>query len=206
MASDHLLLRQVVASGSGLVYWGGVLIQARRVRRKIGRTPNLRPKGAKEKLLWAGWLIVIAVWLVQPWFLRVNSAAPGLALLTGLMHPLELISGIALILGGYVWTLWCYAIMGSAWRIGISRQEKNKLVTTGPFARIRHPIYAFQIVMLMGAFLLLPTLISLAIVILHYVCVLIKSGDEEAHLEKLYDNEYRGYKARSGRLFPKMKI
>jgi protein-S-isoprenylcysteine O-methyltransferase Ste14 len=96
--------------------------------------------------------------------------------------------------------------MGNSWRIGINPREKNKLITTGPFARVRHPLYAFQIVMLIGAFLLLPTLISAAIVALHFVCVLIKAGDEEAHLEKLYGAEYRDYKRRSGSLLPILRF
>src|SRR6266566_5129750 len=75
MANDGLLLRQAVVFGSGVVYWVGVLVQARRVRRKIGRSPNLRPRSPKEKLLWAGWFLVIAVWLVQPFLVRNGLAA-----------------------------------------------------------------------------------------------------------------------------------
>jgi hypothetical protein len=77
MSSDHLLLREIIVSASGVVYWGGVLIQARRVRRKIGRTPNLRPKGTKEMLLWVGWLIVIVVWLGHRARLIRSSGAAG---------------------------------------------------------------------------------------------------------------------------------
>jgi protein-S-isoprenylcysteine O-methyltransferase Ste14 len=96
--------------------------------------------------------------------------------------------------------------MGSAWRIGINPQEKSKLITDGPFRFVRHPIYAFQIVMLAGAFLLLPTLASLVILIIHLVCVLAKATDEESHLEKIYGQAYLDYMARTGRLFPKLKI
>src|SRR5947209_18066564 len=89
MASEHLLLRQAVVSGSGLVYWVGVLIQARRVRRQIGRAPNLRPRGSNEKLLWAGWMVVIGVWLVQPLLVGNGSVVPGLTLMSPLLHPLS---------------------------------------------------------------------------------------------------------------------
>src|SRR6202008_2609531 len=57
--TDDLLLRRILVSFSGLVYWVGVVIQARRIRRHIGRSPNLKPRGLKERLLWAGWFIVI---------------------------------------------------------------------------------------------------------------------------------------------------
>jgi protein-S-isoprenylcysteine O-methyltransferase Ste14 len=205
MAIKGLLLRQAVASGSGLVYWGGVLIQARRVRRQIGRSPNLRPRGPKEKLLWAGWFLVIAGWLIQPMLVGNAQAMGLLALNPALLHPLGLAAGLALIAAGYAGTLWCYAVMGSAWRIGINRLDQGKLVTHGPFRRVRHPIYLFQIVMLIGICLLLPTALSLVILAIHFVCVVVKSGDEEAHLENVFGAAYRDYKTRSGRLFPKMK-
>src|SRR5690606_25818605 len=61
--------QRLLVSLSGLVYWGGVLVQARRVRRKIGRTPNLKPKGAKERALWVGWTLVVLGWIAQPFWI-----------------------------------------------------------------------------------------------------------------------------------------
>ena len=63
----------------------------------------------------------------------------------------RLIVGRALIAAGYLGTLWCYATMGDAWRMGINRAEKNELVNRGPYPFVRHPIYLFQIVMLAGS-------------------------------------------------------
>jgi protein-S-isoprenylcysteine O-methyltransferase Ste14 len=87
--------------------------------------------------------------------------------------------------------------------MGINRKEKNALVTRGPFGVVRHPIYLFQIVMLAGAALLLPTWLSLLIVLVHAVCVLIKATDEESYLLTAHGDEYRAYRSRTGRLFPK---
>ena len=59
MPADNLFLNRAVVFVSVLVYWGGVLVQARRVRRRIGKSPNLKPRGTKEWLLWAGWLLML---------------------------------------------------------------------------------------------------------------------------------------------------
>lgn len=40
MGFDPLLLRKVVVAGSGLIYWAGVFVNARRVRKQIGRSPT----------------------------------------------------------------------------------------------------------------------------------------------------------------------
>jgi protein-S-isoprenylcysteine O-methyltransferase Ste14 len=51
--------------------------------------------------------------------------------------------------------------------------------------------------------LLLPTWLSLLIVLVHAVCVLIKATDEESYLLTAHGDEYRAYRSRTGRLFPK---
>jgi protein-S-isoprenylcysteine O-methyltransferase Ste14 len=212
MSDDQqLLLRRALVSASGLIYWVGVLIQARRVRRHIGRSPNLKPRGTKERLLWFGWFIVIASWILQPLFLKSPYRPPAgwgvdLGLWTGLLTPLTLFIGSLLVVGGYACTIWCYRAMGDAWRIGVNKKEKNELITLGPYRLIRHPIYGFQILMLLGAFLLLPTVFSLAILIFHFACVLIKAADEEAYLLTIHGDSYKAYLSHTGRLFPRMTL
>lgn len=204
MTAEELLLRRVVVSASGLLYWGGVLIQARRVRRHIGRAPNLKPRGTKEKALWLGWALVILVWIGQPLLVRDKTAGFGLSLFSALLQPVGLTSGLALAVLGYAGTLWCYAAMGDTWRIGINKKEKTALVSGGPYRFVRHPIYLFQIVMLAGAALLLPTVVSFGIVLFHYVCARIKAGDEERYLTGVHGETYRDYLRRTGGLFPKL--
>lgn len=204
MNGDELLCRRIVVGGAALIYWGGVFVQARRIRKRIGRSPNLKPRGAKECLLWAGWMLVVGAWIGQPLFVGRNLHLPGFQINESLLLPASLATGLALTIGGYAATLWCYRIMGNAWRIGINRQEKNQLVTRGPYQWIRHPIYAFQAVMLAGGILLLPTLCSFAILLIHLACVLAKARDEETYLLGVHGNAYRDYLARTGRLFPKL--
>ncbi len=203
MNAEELLLRRLAVCASGLVYWAGVLIQARRVRRQIGRSPNLRPRGSKEKALWLGWFVVILVWIGQPWLVGVAVTAPGLALWPRLLHPLGLAAGLGLLALGYAGTLWTYAALGNTWRIGIDPNEKTALVDRGPYEWVRHPLYSFQIVMLLGVALLLPTPVSLATLATHLVCVLIKSGDEEKYLGTVHADIYRDYVRRTGGLFPR---
>jgi protein-S-isoprenylcysteine O-methyltransferase Ste14 len=204
MTAEELLLRRSVVVGSALIYWTGVGIQARRVRKNIGRSPNVRPRGTKEKLLWAGWMLVVAVWLIQPFFVGGHTAWFGLRLCPVLLHPGLLGLGIGLAVAGYAGTLWCYASMGDAWRMGINRKEKNLLVNRGPYRWVRHPIYLFQVVMLAGAALLLPNLLSVGIVLLHLGCVRIKAADEESYLLTVHGAAYRDYLARTGSLFPRL--
>ncbi|MCL4789466.1 MAG: hypothetical protein KJ070_22200, partial [Verrucomicrobia bacterium] len=120
MSTEEFFWRRALVSASGIIYWLGVWILARRVRKQIGRSPNLKPRGAKEKALWMGWLLVILVWVGQSFVVNTENASPAVTFFPGLLHPPLLVSGIVLVVGGYVCTLWCYAAMGDTWRIGIN--------------------------------------------------------------------------------------
>ena len=204
MMVEEISLRRAVVGASGLVYWAGVLIHARRIRRHIGRSPNVKPRGAKEKALWLGWFLVILAWIGQPLLVGATVTTPGLGLLPGLLHLVSLVLGLALVTLGYAATLWTYAVMGSNWRMGVNANEKTTLVSVGPFKWVRHPIYLLQVLMLAGTSLLLPTPVSFVTLAVHYVCVRLKARDEEKYLQSVHGSAYRDYSARTGGLFPRL--
>ena len=205
MTSEELFIRRTVVAASGIIYWAGVLVNAWRVRRHIGRSPNLKPAGAKERLLWLGWLLVSVAWIAQPFLIRSSATDGWLRIIPGLGGTFLLYPGIALIVAGYGATLGCYAAMGDSWRIGINQREKNVLVTTGPYRHVRHPIYLFQSMMLVGVAFLLPTPISLLTLGVHLCCVLVKAADEEEYLLAIHGNRYDTYRAETGRLLPRFR-
>jgi protein-S-isoprenylcysteine O-methyltransferase Ste14 len=196
--------RRGIVFGSGFIYWAGVWVQAKRIRRHIGRAPNVKPRGTKERLLWIGWLIVVLAWLSQPWIAGSIAGGPFVRLSSSLQNPATLILGVVLTVAGYAGTLWCYAAMGDRWRMGINPQERTTLVSHGPYGFARHPIYSFQIMMLVGVAALLPSLLSLAILVLHLVCAHAKARDEESYLLLVHGQNYRDYVARTGRFWPRM--
>jgi protein-S-isoprenylcysteine O-methyltransferase Ste14 len=141
------------------------------------------------------------IWMTQSLLI---GKVPGAKFLDALLSRGGLVVGAALTVAGYAGTLWCYAAMGDSWRIGINSGEKNALVDCGPYRFVRHPIYLFQIVMLAGGVLLLPTVLSCAILLIHLVCVLIKAVDEETYLLSVHGDAYRDFMGRTGRLLPKL--
>jgi len=204
MPLDTLWLRKGLVIGSALIYWAGVFIQIRRVRKHIGHSPNVRPRGSKERVLWFAWFLVVAGWLTQP--LVIGKLSCSLfSLIPCLMDPIGFFLGLLVMLGGYAGTQWCYAALGDAWRMGIRRREKTALVKNGPYRYVRHPIYLFQITMLLGAILLLPTPFSFILLFVHLLCVVIKAVDEEAYLLRVHGSEYQAYLSSTGRFLPKIR-
>ncbi len=204
MDSGSLAARQSAVFLSALIYWGGVLYNTHRVRKHIGRSPNLRPETVKEFVLWLAWFCIIAGWAGQPLVMQNLTRTALFSPRISIAHPAGFIAGIALLVSGYAGTLWCYSSLGDSWRVGIRKGEKTALVQHGPYRHIRHPIYVFQVIIVTGVAVLLPTLFSLFLVLIHITCVLIKAYDEETYLKSIHNAEYRNYLSRTGMFFPKL--
>ena len=106
MSSDDLAVNRVIVFAFALVYWAGVYVQARRIRRRTGRSPNVKPRGTKERLLWAGWSLVVITWLVLPFLAGANHSWSWLRIIPSLSGRAGLFLGILLTMAGYAGTLW----------------------------------------------------------------------------------------------------
>ena len=71
-------------------------------------------------------------------------------------------AGIVLATLGIAATLYAQIAMGTSWRIGVDPSEHTALVTTGPFALVRNPIFAAMLPTALGLALLVPSWIALA--------------------------------------------
>ncbi len=201
MTTYSLTLRSAIVLLLAVVYWGGVAVNAFRIRRRTGQSPNVSPKNLKEKLLWLGWFLVIAGWIGQPLVLMNGNESNLFSISYILYNPFGFTVGLLLIGFGYSGTLWCYAILGMSWRMGVDQSERTPLIVHGPYRLMRHPIYLFQAMILVGTGLLLPTIFSLIIILLNILCIWIKSVDEENYLLKTHGAEYQNYLSRTGRFF-----
>jgi protein-S-isoprenylcysteine O-methyltransferase Ste14 len=92
--------------------------------------------------------------------------------------------------------------LGSSWRIGIDRERPGALVTSGLFARIRHPLYGGILLATLGMALLTADVVSFAAMAAAWTAVPIQARLEEEFLASLHP-EYAQYRARTGRFVPK---
>jgi protein-S-isoprenylcysteine O-methyltransferase Ste14 len=92
--------------------------------------------------------------------------------------------------------------LGVAWRIGIDPRAKLGLVTDGYYQLCRNPIFMAILMVLAGNAMLVPTLISLIIVVATYFWFRMQAAAEEEYLSRLYGDEYLNYASRVGRFTP----
>ena len=170
--------------------------------RRTGRSGLHGPSGSPGSTEWlAGVLFVVA--------LVLGAAAPVLDL-TGSLEPLEPldgtaghVAGIVLAGAGVLVTFAAQGAMGASWRIGVDERERTELVTGGPFALVRNPIYAAMIPTSVGLALLVPNVLALvAVAALALALELQTRLVEEPHLLESHGSSYADYAARVGRFVP----
>jgi protein-S-isoprenylcysteine O-methyltransferase Ste14 len=185
-------------------YWLRVGAMVVRARRRQHRDVGVIPERPAERAMWLLFVPLVAAWCALPWLALAHPdgwlAVPAFAR-EGAFYPvLRWIFAFAAV-GCLVLTIDCWRRMGRHWRMDIS-ERNTALVTEGLFARIRHPIYAFSIAMMVATAIVLPTPAMLLVAAVHIVLMNVKARSEEAHLTRMHGEAYARYVERTGRFFP----
>lgn len=123
--------------------------------------------------------------------------APFLTRRTDLGAPALLLSA-SLILLGDVLAVLILQWLGRSFSI---MAEARKLVTTGPYAIVRHPLYAAELVAVLGLVIQFGTIEAVVLAAAQFGFQVIRMRNEEAVLRRTFP-EYAAYMARTARLIP----
>jgi protein-S-isoprenylcysteine O-methyltransferase Ste14 len=109
--------------------------------------------------------------------------------------------GLALFVAGLAFAVWARIYIGRNWGMPMTRRAEPELVTTGPYRRVRHPIYTGIITAMIGT--------ALATTVYGLIAVAILSGyfifsatREESFLAKEFPDTYPAYKHSTKMLVP----
>ena len=186
-------------------YWLRVGAMAVHARRRRHHDVGLIPERPVERVMWFVFVPLVALWCTLPWLGLTHASGPfALPAFAreGFVYPaLRWIASLAAV-GCFMATIRCWRRMGRHWRMDIS-DRNTALITDGPFARVRHPIYAFGIAMMLASAVVLPSVPMLLIAVVHLVWMNLKARNEEAHLARLHGDAYATYVARTGRFLPR---
>lgn len=151
-----------------------------------------------ERLLAAStslWLLPAALYIFSGWLDGLDLSLPD---------PIRK-SGAVIFSFGILLYWWAHAVLDRNLTPFAEPKSNQRLVTSGPYAFIRHPIYTA--VFLSGLGLLLLTanwLISLTYLLPVFLLYRLRVGVEEHLLEEQFGQVYRDYTARTGRLLPRL--
>jgi protein-S-isoprenylcysteine O-methyltransferase Ste14 len=111
------------------------------------------------------------------------------------MLPLRILAWAGLA-GALAWTLCAQFQMGQSWRIGIDKEVRTPLVTSGLFAWSRNPIFLAMRVCLAALTLLQPNAITLTLLLTGDLVMQFQVRLEEAFLREQHSATYADYCAR----------
>jgi protein-S-isoprenylcysteine O-methyltransferase Ste14 len=170
--------------------------------RRTGSTGLKGVSGSPGSLEWyAGILFGVAVVIgVLAPVLDVTDTLEPIAAIDG---PGAHAAGLVLFGLGLAATLYAQLAMGESWRVGVDESERTDLVTSGPFAVARNPIFAAMIPTFLGLTLMVPNVIAFASFAALVLALEIQVRVvEEPYLRRVHGQEYDSYAARTGRFMP----
>jgi protein-S-isoprenylcysteine O-methyltransferase Ste14 len=112
--------------------------------------------------------------------------------------------GIILIWLGIALALWARWHLGEYWSGRITLKEDHKLIRTGPYSRLRHPIYSGLGLAVIGSALVFDQwrcVIGVCVIVLGFW---IKAKREEAMLSAQFGETFAEHCRRTGFLIPKL--
>ncbi len=146
-------------------------------------------------LAWYGNLIVAGLYLLDPPWMSWSY----------LFLPVELrILGVVVASVLIPYTYWIGKSLAERYSDRLQIQEDHTLITSGPYGRIRHPIYASAIYFLGALVLVSDNFLFLIILILVIPGIYRRMKKEERMMVDQFGDEYLEYMKRTGRIFPKI--
>lgn len=97
---------------------------------------------------------------------------------------------------------WSHEVLGRFWSPYLQLRPSHRLITHGPYARIRHPIYSAIVGWLASLGLLAANWIPFVFAALSALNFQLRIQGEEKMMLEQFGGEYREYMKRTGRLLP----
>ena len=111
--------------------------------------------------------------------------------------------GVALGVLSLPFLAWVHYTLDKHWDVSLSLRKDHALVTSGPYRRIRHPMYTVHIIYFFAWILVTANLLLLINYFLTILLITLRIPKEEKMLLGRFGEEYHAYMKRTGRLLPR---
>lgn len=191
------------ANGWGSLVWVAsiflmTLIRSPYAKRAEANAINEKRAVSTEKLL----LALVAIGASFAPLIHLATGVFGFANYTLPNWPV--IAGAVVLVPAF-WLFWrSHADLGRNWSVTTELREEHELVTSGVYARIRHPMYtAIWLIFLMQPLFVQNWIAGPAGALAFAVMYFVRIPYEEAMMRERFGDDYEAYCRRSGRLWPR---
>jgi len=113
--------------------------------------------------------------------------------------------GVVVAISSFPLFAWAIRALGEQFSPRLQVTEKHKLVTSGPYRWIRHPMYTAEFVFYFGLAVESANWVVALAILIGPALLYARVSKEEAMLIERFGDEYRVYIKRTGRFFPRFR-
>ena len=183
-----------IATGIGMAWTSVALVWLAGLgfTKKTMRSQSMSTRLFHLALGGLGFALLRPGWITEGWLAARFASPDGIVALLGL----------GLTLTGCGFAIWARVILGANWSGRVTVKKDHALVTTGPYALARHPIYTGLSVATLGTALGFGAWRGVLAVVIILLALLIKMSQEERLMNQTFPVEYPAYRRRVKALIP----
>ncbi|HEY6487833.1 MAG: isoprenylcysteine carboxylmethyltransferase family protein [Terracidiphilus sp.] len=189
VAIYHLLIL-----ASWLTFIASWALLASRAKRSVGGRWSWPRKIALR-------LVILILILLPLHFLAAHHAVRTMRVYVVNTNLISGFAGAALCACGVTLAVWARVCLGRDWGMPMEEKAHFELVTHGPYATIRHPIYAGIILAILGSAIGQSVLWAIPLLIIGPYLIY-SAGREEKMMTERFPNQYPSYLKRTRMIIP----
>ncbi|MFW9788149.1 MAG: methyltransferase [Candidatus Thorarchaeota archaeon] len=160
------------------------------------RKPFGKAEAAMSFLILGYFVSIILYLLNQPWFTWTQIPDyPEFVRWIGIL--------LALVSTPFLW--WIHKTLDRQYSACLQIKQSHMLITEGPYARVRHPMYTVLNIFSFGVSLLTANFLIIILSVLVIIQFPFVARKEEEMLLETFGDEYSDYMKRTGRFFPRIR-
>ena len=139
-----------------------------------------------------GFALLRPDWITSGWMATRFAPPDGMVAMLGL----------GLTVAGCAFAIWARVKLGANWSARATVKRDHELVTSGPYALARHPIYTGLLTAILGTALAYGAWRGILALGVLFLAMLIKISQEERLMVQTFPAQYRAYRQRVKALVP----
>jgi len=110
--------------------------------------------------------------------------------------------GAAVTIAGLLFAVWAREHLGSNWSRSVTIKQGHELITTGPYAAVRHPIYTGILTGFLGSAIAISQVRGFIVFVLIFLVFWVKLRMEEEWMRSQFGETYATYARQTAALVP----
>ena len=175
--------------------WCGYVTYWWAMASRVKRTERTEPAASRlTRTLVTLLAFALLVWSKFPFYLLNRRFLP--------QQPWAFWTGAAITAAGLLFSVWARRHLGKNWSQAVTLKQDHELITSGPYAFVRHPIYTGLLLAILGSAIARGEWRGLVALALIFVVLWRKLRMEEEWMRARFGQEYETYANRVRALVP----